>query len=67
MTRRIALELGPQTTDTECRNCPRLGPEPPGPMSSGYPICRIWHGFVDWPPKRLPECIAAELAGEGEG
>jgi hypothetical protein len=64
MTRRIALELGPQTTTTECVDCRWSYVD-----ESMTDACRIFGVAKRWNKrtggqKRLPECIAAEQAAK---
>jgi hypothetical protein len=58
MTRRIVLELGPQTTAAECGDCPHLVFR----RCTAFGIYTEWYRDADSEIRhpRLPECRAAE-------
>jgi hypothetical protein len=61
--RRIALELGPQTTADHCGDCERRA----GTLCDIYGrIERVRIGEDEVTGVRHARCIAAELAGKGE-
>jgi hypothetical protein len=66
MTRRIVLELGPQTTATECGDCPYIY-DPESDAGDQIAFCAHFHGkdcieLVGVPGRwqRMTECRAAE-------